>query len=88
MAEKFGEAIPLHNMLTELYEILIEALENDPPPKVRKTLWQLAREALRHWIGKEYSIEEVRKFIGKINNGFDYWFTFILHFALTIHSQR
>ena len=79
IAEKFEEAIPLHNALKELYEILTEALENDPPPEVRKTLWQLAREALRHWIMKEYSIEKVRKFIGKINNGFDYWFTFIIN---------
>jgi len=79
IAEKFEEAIPLHNMLKELYEILTEALENDPPPKVRKTLWKLARKALRHWIMKEYSIEKVRKFIGKINNGFDYWFTFIIN---------
>lgn len=79
IAEKFEEAIPLHNALKELYAILTEALENDPPPEVRKTLWQLAREALRHWIMKEYSIEKVRKFIGKINNGFDYWFTFIIN---------
>ena len=79
IAEKFEEAIPLHNALKELYEILTEALENDPPPEIRKTLWQLAREALRHWIMKEYSIEKVRKFIGKINNGFDYWFTFIIN---------
>ncbi len=78
-AEKYEEAIPLHNMLKELYEILTEALENDPPPKVRKNLRKLAQKALRHWIGKEYSIEEVRKFIGKIKNGFDYWFTFIIN---------
>jgi transposase len=79
IAEKFEQAIPLHNALKELYEILTEALENDPPPKVRKTLWQLAREALRHCIMKEYSIEKVQKFIGKIYNGFDYWFTFIIN---------
>jgi len=79
IAETFEEAIPLHNALKELYEILIEALENDPPPKVRKRLWQLAREALRHWIMKEYSIEKVQKFIGKINNGFNYWFTVIIN---------
>jgi hypothetical protein len=66
-------------MLKELYEILTEALENDPPPKVRKNLWKLARKVLRQWLRKEYSIEEVRKFIGKINNGFDYWFTFIIN---------
>jgi transposase len=79
IAEKFQEAIPLHNVLKELYEILTKALENDPPPEVRKTLWQLAREALRHWIMKEYAIEKVQKFIGKINNGFEYWFTFIIN---------
>jgi transposase len=79
IAEKFEEAIPLHNMLKELYEILTEALENDPPPKVRKNLWKLARKVLRQWIRKEYSIEKVQKFIGKINNGFNYWFTFIIN---------
>ena len=45
IAEKFEEAILLHNALKELYEILTEALENDPLPEVRKTLWQLARGA-------------------------------------------
>ena len=79
IAEKFEEAIPLHNMLKELYEILTEALENDPPPEVRRYLCHLARKALRQWIRKEYSIEKVRKFIRKINNGFDYWFTFIIN---------
>jgi transposase len=78
-AEKFEEAIPLHNALKELYEILTDALENDPPPEVRRYLYHLAREALRHWIMKEYSIEKVRKFIGKIYNGFNYWFTFIIN---------
>ena len=32
-----------------------------------------------HWIMKEYSTEEVRKFTRKINNGFEYWFTFIIN---------
>ena len=79
IAEKFEEAIPLDKALKELYDLLTKALENDPPPEVRMTLWELAREALRHWISKEYSIEKVRKFIGKINNGFEYWFTFIIN---------
>jgi transposase len=79
IAEKFEEAIPLHNALKELYEILTNALESDPPLKVRKTPWQLVRKALRHLVIKEYSIEKVRKFIGKINNGFDYWFTLIIN---------
>jgi transposase len=79
LAMKFEEAIPLHNALKELYELLTRALENDPSPEVRMNLWNLARDALRHWIIKEYLIEEVRKFIRKIENGFEYWFTFIIN---------
>jgi len=87
IAKKFGEAIPLHNALKEFYEILTEALENDPPPEVWRYLCHLAREALRHWIMKEYFIEKVRKFIGKINNGFDYWFTFIINSGVEPTNQ-
>ncbi|MEL6048991.1 IS66 family transposase [Methanothrix soehngenii] len=88
IAEKFEEAIPLHKALKELYDLLTKALENDPPPEVRMTLWELAQEALRHWISKEYSIEKVRKFIGKISNGFDYWFTFILNPGVETTNNR
>ena len=28
---------------------------------------------------REYANDRVRKLIGKISNGFDYWFTFIIH---------
>ena len=62
IAEKFEEAIPLHNALKELYDILTKALENDPLPEVRMTLWELAQEVLRHWISKDYSIEKIQKF--------------------------
>ena len=79
ISEKFEDAIPLHNMLKELYEILTQALQGNPTPKVRKTLWRLARKVLRSWITKEYSTEKVQKFIGKIRNGFDFWFTFIIN---------
>jgi hypothetical protein len=79
LSEKFAEAVPLHKALKELYDSLTKALENDPPPEVRKYLCHLAREALRSWSRKEYSVEKVQKFIGKINNGFEYWFTFVNH---------
>jgi transposase len=79
LAEKIEEAVPLHKALKEIYESLTKALENDPPPKVRMYLWNLAREALLHWIAKDYFEEKVLKFIGKICNGFEYWFTFIIN---------
>jgi hypothetical protein len=79
LSEKIDEAVPLHNALRELYESLTDALANDPPPEIRSSLWQSARETLQHWINKEYSAVKVQKFIGKICNGFDFWFTFILN---------
>jgi len=79
LAEKFEEAIPLHEALKTLYESLTKALESDPPPEIREDLWHLAREALKKWIMNEYPLEIIQKFIGKIINGFNYWFTFIIN---------
>jgi transposase len=79
LAKKIEEAVPLHKTLKKLYEELTGALENDPPPEVRSGLWQMAREVLQQWIMKEYASEKVRKLIGKIRNGFEYWFTFVIH---------
>jgi transposase len=79
LAEKIEEAVPLHNALKQLYEELNHALESDPPPEVRRDLWQMARSTLQQWIMMEYVSDKVKKLIGKISNGFDYWFTFIVH---------
>jgi transposase len=79
ISEKYEEAIPLHKALKELYESLTNALDHNPPPDIRTELWQSARETLLHWIQKEYLEVKVLKLIGKISNGFDYWFTFIIN---------
>jgi transposase len=79
LAEKIEEAIPLHEALKKLYDELNHTLESDPPPEVRRDLWQMARSTLQQWIMREYASDKVRKLIGKISNGFDYWFTFIIH---------
>jgi transposase len=79
LAEKIEEAVPLHEALKRLYKELTDALENDPPPEDRRELWQIARATLRQWITGEYVNEKLRKLIGKISNGFEYWFTFVIH---------
>jgi transposase len=79
LAEKIEEAVPLHEALKNLYKELNDALESDPPPEIRKDLWHRARATLQQWIRKEYVSEKVRKLIGKISNGFEYWFTFVIH---------
>jgi transposase len=79
LADKIEEAVPLHEALKNLYDEITEALENDPPPKVRMELWKMAREKLQKWITKEYISVKVKKLVGKISNGFEYWFTFVIN---------
>ena len=79
LAEKIEEALPLHEALKELYESLTKALENVPPPEVRWELWLQAQETLQRLIGIEYASEKMRKLIGKISNGFEFWLTFVIH---------
>jgi IS1 family transposase len=79
LAEKIEEADSLYQALKGLFNRLTEALEIDPPPEVRRGLWQMGRTTLQQLISKEYVDEKVRKLIGKISNGFEYWFTFVLH---------
>jgi len=79
LAEKIEEAVPLHKVLKELYEELKSKLDCDPPPEVRRKIWNAAKAVLQYWTQKEYASDKVRKLIGKISNGFEFWFTFILH---------
>jgi transposase len=79
LAQNIPEAVPIHGALKRIYELLTDALENDPPPEVRIVIWYMARAVLRLIIGGEYENENVRKLIGKISNGFEYWFTFVIH---------
>jgi transposase len=79
LAQNIPEAVPIHGALKRIYEQLNEALENNPPPEIRRVMWYMARAVLRQIIGNEYTNEKVRKLIGKISNGFEYWFTFVIH---------
>lgn len=78
LAEKVPEAVPLHEALRSIYDQLIDALKNDPPPKVRRVLWYLARARLNQLVNKGYANLKVKSFIGKISNGFEFWFTFVI----------
>ena len=79
LAQSIPEAVPIHGALKRIYELLNEALDNNPPPEIRRVMWYMARAVLRKIIGDEYTNEKVRKLIGKISNGFEYWFTFVIH---------
>jgi len=78
LAQNVPEAVPIHGALKRIYELLNEALENNPPPEIRRVMWYMARAVLRRITKGMYTNENVRKLIGKISNGFEYWFTFIV----------
>jgi transposase len=77
LAEKIPEAVQLHEMLKGLYDQVNDALKSDPPPKVRKVVWYLARARLNRLIAGEYADPKVKNFISKVSNGFEFWFTFV-----------
>jgi transposase len=79
LALKIPEAVPIHGALKCIYERLIDALKNGPPPEVRKVLWYMARAMLKRLIDGTYEDENIRMLINKISNGFEYWFTFVIH---------
>ncbi len=81
-AEKIAEAVPLHRALGRLYEKLIDTLdtlESDALPETREKLLHNAEATLKRWLKRGYGSEKVEKLIGKIENGFDYWFTSVTH---------
>ncbi len=88
LADKIDEAVPLHEALKDLYEELTGALENDPPPEVRMELWHRARAKLKQWITKDHINVKVKKLVGKISNGFEYWFTFVINPAVEPTNNR
>ncbi len=77
LAERVEEAMPLRRALHRLYMDLKTSLLGDPPPRVRMRLRRNAVRRLRYWLDKGYGCEETVRFVQKVWNGFDYWFTFV-----------
>jgi hypothetical protein len=46
------------------------------------------RRRLRYWLDKGYGCEETARFVQKVWNGFDYWFTFVTMPGVESTSNR
>jgi transposase len=79
LAEDIPEAVTLHRELKGLYDKLNDSLKSNPPPDVRREVLHTAKAKLKKLIEGEYDNGKVRKLVGKISNGFEYWFTFVIH---------
>jgi transposase len=79
LADKFKEAIPLNKSLLALFHRLKAFIEGNHTSAERKSAWYQARYELRTILRRRYWYKTTKKFIAKILNGLDYWFTFLLH---------
>lgn len=88
LAQHCEEAKPLYLALKRLYADLAACLVGDPPVLVRKKVKARAMGRLQYWMEKDYESKEVTRFIGKVRNGFDHWFTFVLVPGLESTNNR
>lgn len=88
LAERTDRAKPLQKALHKLYEQLKLVLEDDPPPEERVKLARKAKRRLRYWMRKRYRKKEIKDFIQKIRNGFEYWFTFVTNPGIEPTNNR
>lgn len=79
LAKDLVEAVPLRDELKALYVWATERYRKRLNKKQRYSLWTRARHRLRQILEKYGQEKKLEKFLEKIRNGFDHWFTFILH---------
>ena len=77
LAEHFQEAEPMKRALQKIYGDLKASLLDDPPPEERARLEKKAKRRLSYWLDKRYKGVEAKRFVQKVRNGFDHWFTFV-----------
>jgi transposase len=78
LAQHFNEAKRLYSAVQHLFVYLTDALVGEPPVCVRKNLVVRGKHRLRYWLNKPYKGKETKRFIKKVRNGFDHWFTLVM----------
>lgn len=79
LAEHHEEASKLSKELHSIYNDCRVLLKEDPPPDKREQIHKAMEARMRQLLSSKHESEQVNKFIAKITNGFDYWFTFVLN---------
>ena len=77
--EIYDEAKPFSQKLHSIFDDCKLLLEADPPPDKRKQIKKAMEARMRQAVSREWKNDKMRKFAGKVMNGFDFWFTFVLH---------
>jgi len=73
------EAKRLDNELHSIFDECKEMLKDNPPPDIRERIHTAMTARMKRLVEMDYQSESAKKFVQKIANGFDYWFTFVLN---------
>lgn len=79
VAEKYDEAKPLFKWFQNIYVMVCKARESGKPLYQRRKLKEKCENELRRWLDVTKSYKELKTVRTKIENGFEHWFTCIIH---------
>ncbi len=79
VAEKHDEVKPLFKWFQDLYVMVCKAREGGKPPYIRERLKEKCEKELRRWLEITTPYKELKTVRTKIENGFEHWFTCIIH---------
>ena len=79
VAEKYKEIKPLFKWFQDIYVMLCKARESGKPQYQRVKLKEKCEKELRQWLDVTKPYKELKTIRTKIENGFEHWFTCIIH---------
>ena len=79
LANNHEEANSISDELHSIFNDCKQMIGEDPPPDKRKRIWDVMNARMRNILNMNCTSEPIRKFVKKVSNGFDHWFTFVLY---------
>ena len=79
VAEKYEEVKPLFKWFQDIFVMVCKARESGKPLYQRTKLKEKCEKELRRWLDVTKPYKELKKVRTKIENGFEHWFTCIIH---------
>lgn len=79
VAEKYDEVKPLFKWFQDIYIMVCKARESGKPSYQRAKLKEKCENELRQWLDVTKSYKKLKTVRTKIENGFEHWFTCIIH---------
>jgi hypothetical protein len=88
VADKHEEVKPLSKWFNDIYIMVCKARENGKPSHIRERLKEKCEKELRRWLDTTKPYKELKTVRTKIENGFENWFTCIIHLEVEPTNNR